>query len=102
MIELIVLLVTLLGAGILVSPMVARLPAPAWYQRARERGRPGIPVVAVVGALTMMGILWLIGERRGVLGLIVLGLWLAAPLTAFFVVRTWFTDRRSRRVHRSR
>lgn len=97
MVELLVYTLTLIAVGVLAAPVVRRLPAPKWYRLARERGRPGIPVVTVGGALVLMGILWLIGERRGVFGSTLLILWLGAPLTGFFVVRTWLTDRRKRR-----
>lgn len=100
MIELLAYTLTLMAVGVLAAPVVRRLAAPTWYRLARERGRPGIPVLAVGGALVLTGILWLIGERRGVFGAILLILWFGAPLTAFFVVRAWLTDRRNRRGHR--
>jgi len=36
-----------------------------------------------------MLVLWLIGERRGVLGALLFLLWIAIPLTAFELLRTW-------------
>ena len=101
MIELAIYLVTLVAVGVLVAPVVRRLPAPAWYLRARDRGRPGIPVVAALGSLLLLGLLWLLGEQRGVIGTGALVLWIGAPLTAFFVIRTWIRDRRKRLGHPS-
>ena len=101
MIELAIYLVTLVAVGVLAAPVVRRLPAPAWYLRARDRGRPGIPVVTALGSLLLLGLLWLLGEQRGVIGTVALVLWIGAPLTAFFVIGTWIRDRRKRLGHPS-
>jgi len=101
MIELLIYLVTLVTVGVLAAPVVRRLPAPAWYLRARDRGRPGVPVVTALGSLLLLGLLWLVGEQPGVIGTVALVLWIGAPLTACFVIRTWIRDRRNRLGHPS-
>ena len=89
MFEALVLVVTTLSARVLVAPLLRRVRPPAWLARARARGRPGVPVTAILGGLGLMLVLWLIGERRGVLGALLFLLWIAIPLTAFELLRTW-------------
>jgi multisubunit Na+/H+ antiporter MnhG subunit len=95
MVEAIVLVVTVLAARVLAAPLLRRLRSPAWFERLRARGRPGMPLVATLGALVLMVGLWLIGEQRGLLNLLLLLLWIAAPLTAWEVLRAWRRRRSS-------
>lgn len=81
--------------GLLLRPWVRRRPLPAWLARARERGRPGVPVTAWLAAILLMTLAWWIGERRGLFGLLLLLVWLLAPLTAAWITALWI--RRSRR-----
>jgi hypothetical protein len=90
MTEPLVLVVTVIAAAFLLRPLLNRLPAPRWYVRARDRGRPGIPVTVALAAALVLAIAWTIGERRGVLGGILLILWIGAPLTAWRVFRSWY------------
>jgi hypothetical protein len=88
-VELLVLFVTVVAARILVAPLVRRIPSPAWYERAKLRGRPGIPITTGLGTLLLMGLFWLIGERRGVVGAVLLVLWIAVPAAAWEILRSW-------------
>ncbi|MGH2626279.1 MAG: hypothetical protein ACRDHY_06460 [Anaerolineales bacterium] len=95
MVEAIVLVVTVLAARVLAAPLLRRVRPPAWFERLRARGRPGVPLLATLGALLLMVGLWLIGERRGLLNLLLLLLWIAAPLTAWEILRAWRRHRSS-------
>jgi multisubunit Na+/H+ antiporter MnhG subunit len=90
MTEPLVLVVTVIAAAFLLRPILDRLPAPRWYARARERGRPGIPVTMTLVAALVLAMEWMIGERRGVFGGILLILWIGAPLAAWRVFRSWY------------
>ena len=70
-------------------PLFRRLPVPDWLVQARARGRPGVPVTAWLAAFLLMGVTWLVGERRGITGLVLLGCWLAAPLAALRITLFW-------------
>jgi hypothetical protein len=89
LIELLALLLTVVASRILLAPVLHRVEGPPWYQRAKARGRPGIPVVTVLGCLLLMSLAWLIGERRGLLGALMLALWIGAPLAAWEILRSW-------------
>jgi hypothetical protein len=75
-------------------PLLRRLQPPAWLVRARARRRPGIPVTSWLAALLLMGMVWLIGDRRGILGIIGLSVWISAPMIASWV--TWYWIRKQR------
>ena len=89
MLELVACVVLVLTAALLTAPLRRRLVLPGWLVRARERGRPGVPVTAWLTAFLVMGVCWLIGEQRGVLGALLLLLWVFAPLTAARVTVLW-------------
>jgi hypothetical protein len=93
--ELPVYLVTIGLAGLLVRPVLRRIPLPGWLARARLRGRPGVPVTAWLLVLLLLGLAWLAGERRGLAALVLLGVWLLAPVVAAWVTSLWL--RRPRR-----
>ena len=76
-------------AAFFVWPLFRRLPVPEWLERARVRGRPGVPVTAWLGALLLMAVAWLAGERRGLAGLLLLAVWLATPLAALWISLQW-------------
>lgn len=89
LVEFLAFLATLLALRLLLNPLIRRLPAPAWYLRLRERGRPGVPVTSALGAGLLMMVVWWIGELRGIPGAILLAVWLGAPLAAWLAIRRW-------------
>src|SRR5512139_1008451 len=97
MLELTALVILVLGAAVLTAPVRRRVALPGWLVRARERGRPGVPVTAWVGAALVMAVCWLIGERRGLVGMALLLLWVLAPLTAVLVTGLWLRRPETRR-----
>jgi hypothetical protein len=97
MTELVLLVISISLAGLLSRPVVRRLRLPAWFVRARERGRPGIPVSAWLGAVLLMSLAWVVGERRGLPGLILFLIWVGSPLAAGLVTLTWIQARRAGR-----
>jgi hypothetical protein len=92
--ELVLLVVTVLATGILVGPGLRRVPLPAWLARARERGRPGVPVSAWFVAGGLMGLCWLVGEQRGLAGLLLLLVWVGAPVMATGISALWLRRER--------
>jgi hypothetical protein len=88
MLELVLLVIAGGCVFLLTRPLRRRYPLPEWLVRGRVRRRPGIPVTAWLGALLLMGLAWLIGERRGLLGFLSLSIWIIAPLIAAWV--TWY------------
>jgi hypothetical protein len=95
MTELALFVFTVLLTGCLLRPLLRKVPLPAWLVRAQGRGRPGVPVTAWLGAGAIMGLSWLIGEQRGLLGLLLLLTWIIAPLLAGWISVFWI--RRERR-----
>lgn len=87
--EILIYAATVALAGLLLRPVLRRLPVPAWLERARRRGRPGVPVTAWLGCLLLLGVLWLIGEFRGLAGALLFGLWVLAPITAAWITSLW-------------
>ena len=79
----------MISAAMVTGPLWRRLTLPDWLVRARQRGRPGVPVTSWLAALLIMGLCWLIGERRGVLGGLLLLLWVLAPMAALGVTGLW-------------
>lgn len=92
MVEFLVLVATILLAAWLLRPVLRRLPVPGWLVRAHARGRPGVPVTAWLGALLLMWVAWLLGERRGLVGALLYIIWILAPLAALRVT-VWWTRR---------
>jgi len=88
--ELLVFVVTVVLARALTAPVVRRVPSPSWFERLRPRQRPGVPVVTIGGGLLVMGILYLIGERRGVFGVVLLLLWIGIPVFVWTVLARWW------------
>lgn len=76
-------------AAFFIWPLFRRVPVPEWLERARIRGRPGVPVTAWLGALLLMTAVWLVGERRRLAGLVLLSVWLASPLLALWISLQW-------------
>ena len=89
-VELLIYCTTVALAGVLLRPVLRRLPVPGWLRRAQQRGRPGVPVTAWLAALLLLAALWLIGERRGLAGLLLLSLWLSGPIVAAWITSLWF------------
>jgi hypothetical protein len=89
MLELTALAILVVSAAVLMAPLRRRVTLPGWLARARERGRPGVPVTAWLGAVLVMGVCWLIGEQRGLAGVALLLLWVLAPLVAILVTGLW-------------
>jgi hypothetical protein len=88
-VELLIYPLTVALAGILLRPVLRRLPVPGWLERARHRRRPGVPVTGWLGCLLLLGVLWLIGELRGLAGALLFGLWVLAPIAAAWVTSLW-------------
>ena len=79
---------------LLIRPFRHRFKLPEWLVRARIRRRPGIPVTSWLAALLLMEVVWLFGERRGLLGLLALAVWIGAPMLAIWVSWYWIKGRR--------
>jgi hypothetical protein len=77
--------------GHLARPLVRGRPLPAWLERARLRGKPGVPVTAWLGAFLLMLAAWLIGDQRGIAALLLWLLWVAGPLAACWITWLWMT-----------
>ena len=90
--ELLLLALTIVAAGVVIRPLRTRVRRPQWLERARQQGRPGIPVTAWVGATLLMSLAWLIGERRGLVGVALLLVWIGAPLAALGITLSWRKD----------
>ena len=90
MLEFLLFVMTVVLVRVLTAPLVRRFPSPGWFERLRARGRPGVPVVTVAGVLVMMLILWLIGERRGVFGFLLMTFWVGTPVLAWIVLSRWW------------
>ena len=75
--------------GYLARPFLRRRPLPVWLERARLRGRPGVPVTAWLSAVLLMWVVWLIGERRGIFGFLLWLVWIGGPLVASFLTVLW-------------
>jgi hypothetical protein len=73
----------------LVRPFFRGRPLPAWLERARLRGRPGVPVTAWLLAVVLMGVTWLIGDQRGIGAFILWLIWIGAPLAASWLTWLW-------------
>ena len=76
-------------------PFVRGRPLPMWLERARLRGKPGVPVTAWLGAVLLMLVVWLIGDQRGILALLLWLLWIAGPLVACWISWLWIRRARS-------
>ena len=74
---------------LLIRPFRHRFKLPEWLVRARIRRRPGIPVTTWLGALLLMEVAWLIGERRGIGRLLALAVWIGAPMVAIWISWYW-------------
>ena len=89
MLELAILVVSVAAVVVLTRPVRRNRPVPGWLVRARARGRPGVPFLAVFGTLVVMGLAWALGERRGVLGGLLYIVWVGVPAAAFMILRYW-------------
>ena len=76
----------------LARPFFRGKSLPAWLERARLRGRPGVPVTAWFLAVLVMWLTWLAGDQRGVLALLLWSVWIGGPLIAIWL--TWLWTRR--------
>ena len=75
----------------LARPFVGGRPLPVWLERARLRGRPGVPITAWLGAFLLMLAVWLIGDQGGILALLLWLLWIFGPLVACWITWLWMT-----------
>ena len=89
MLELLAFITALLMIGILLRPIARRRPLPAWLERARLRGRPGVPVTAWLSAVLLMFITWSIGDQRGIAAFLLWLVWIGAPLLACWTTWLW-------------
>jgi hypothetical protein len=89
MLEIAALIILVTCAGWLSAPLLRRAPLPSWLARARARGRPGVPLTAWLAAGMLMALLWMIGEQQGLVGWLLLLLWVAAPLVAARISLLW-------------
>jgi len=78
----------------LIRPLVRGRALPAWLERARLRGKPGIPVTAWLLAVLLMWVTWLIGDQRGIIAFLLWVIWISGPLVAAWL--TWLWTRRNR------
>jgi hypothetical protein len=76
----------------LIRPFLRGRRLPAWLERARLRGRPGVPVTAWLLAVLLMWLTWLIGDQRGIPGFLLWLIWIGGPLVACWL--TWIWTRR--------
>ena len=65
---------------------------PAWLERARLRGKPGVPVTAWLLAVLLMWVTWLFGDQRGIFAFLLWLIWISGPLVACWL--TWLWTRR--------
>lgn len=93
MLEFLSFLTAIAIVGVLARRLARGRPLPAWLERARLRGRPGVPVTAWLGAILLMTVTWLIGEQRGVLGFLLWLLWISGPLVACWLTILWLKQR---------
>lgn len=93
MLELLSFFTAVAIAGYLARPFARGRPLPARLERARLRGRPGVPVTAWFGAVLLMSITWLIGEQRGIPGFLLWLLWIGGPLVACWLTVLWVRKR---------
>ena len=70
-------------------PFLRSRQLPAWLERARLRGRPGVPVTAWILAVLLMWITWLIGDQRGIFAFLLWVIWIGGPLIASWVTWLW-------------
>jgi hypothetical protein len=89
MLEITALIVLAVCAGVFSAPLFRRMAVPGWLARARARRRLGVPVTAWLAAAALMALLWVIGERQGLLGWLLLLCWVAAPLLAARISLLW-------------
>ena len=76
----------------LIRPLFRGRPLPPWLERARLRGRPGVPVTAWLLAVVLMLLTWLVGDQRGILAFLLWLIWIGGPLVACWL--TWLWARR--------
>ena len=79
---------------VLSRPLLRGRSLPAWLERARLRGRPGVPVTAWLGAMLLMLLVWMIGDQRGIFALLLWLVWIGAPLLAAGITWLWVDTRR--------
>jgi hypothetical protein len=85
---------------VLLRPLIRGRPLPGWLERARLRGRPGVPVSAWLGAFLLMSLAWLIGDQRGFIALLLWLVWICAPLAAAWVTWLWIARSKEQRAKR--
>jgi hypothetical protein len=77
----------------LIRPFLRGRSLPAWLERARLRGRPGVPVTAWLLAGLLMWITWLIGDQRGPFAFLLWWMWMGGPLVACWLTWLWVRRR---------
>ena len=89
MLELLAFITALAMIALLVRPFLRSRRLPAWLERARLRGRPGVPVTAWLSAVLLMFLTWSVGDQRGFLALLLWTIWIGAPIAACWVTWLW-------------
>jgi hypothetical protein len=82
-------LLTVAFLGVLISPLIRRFRSPLWFQRLRERKRPGVPVLICLAGAGLMALAWMLGERRGLLGILLMLIWYGTPLVVLHILAAW-------------
>ena len=96
MLEFVSFVTAIVIAGYLTRLFVGGRALPAWLERARLRGRPGVPVTAWLGASLLMIVTWSVGDQRGILAFLLWVLWIGGPLTASWITWLWIAKSKSR------
>ena len=89
MLELLAFITALAMIALLVRPVLRRRRLPAWLERARLRGRPGVPVTAWLSAVLLMFLTWSVGDQRGILAFLLWTVWIGAPIVACWITWLW-------------
>ena len=89
MLELLSFVAAIAILGWLVRPLLRGRRLPAWLERARLRGRPGVPVTAWLLAVVLMQLTWLVGDQRGIFAFLLWLIWISGPLVACWLTWLW-------------
>jgi hypothetical protein len=89
MLELLAFVTALAMIALLVRPFLRSRSLPAWLERARLRGRPGVPVTACLSAVVVMFLTWSLGDQHGIIAFLLWFVWIGAPLIACRITWLW-------------
>jgi hypothetical protein len=89
MLELLAFFTALAMIALLVRPFLRSRRLPAWLERARLRGRPGVPVTAWLCAVGVMSLTWSLGDQHGIIAFLLWFVWIGAPLLACWITWLW-------------